>query len=47
MEPFDVGLLILRLVAGTVMIAHGINQTPGGKRLKGGGGAVPYLWAFE
>jgi uncharacterized membrane protein YphA (DoxX/SURF4 family) len=26
MEPFDVGLLILRLVAGSVMIAHGINH---------------------
>lgn len=26
MEPFDVGVLILRVVAGTVMIAHGINH---------------------
>ncbi|MDH5373745.1 MAG: DoxX family protein, partial [Acidimicrobiia bacterium] len=26
MESFDVGLLILRVVAGTVMVAHGINH---------------------
>lgn len=32
MEPFDVGLLILRLVAGAVMIAHGINH---GRNLDG------------
>lgn len=32
MEPVDVGLLIMRLVAGTVMIAHGINH---GRNLDG------------
>ena len=32
MEPFDVGLLILRLVAGAVMVAHGINH---GRNLDG------------
>ena len=32
MEPADIGLLILRLVAGSVMVAHGVNH---GRNLEG------------